>query len=87
MGQARLVYVKRYQPQHPHHVTVSPRGRVLVVQGLWADEEHEREKEISYILASILIQGNIVGHTMSRCRHASVGLSATFLAVQGNRAR
>ena len=25
-GQARLVYVKKHKPQHPHHVKVSPRG-------------------------------------------------------------
>ena len=25
--QARLVYVKRHKPQHPHHAMVSPRGR------------------------------------------------------------
>ena len=28
-GQARLLYVKRHKPQHPHHVKGNPQGRVM----------------------------------------------------------
>ena len=44
-GQARLVYVKRHKPQHPHHVKESPRRPTVSIPCTKEEKETKRREK------------------------------------------